>query len=225
VALSRTQSVFTYQSSAGGEAYYFDIVIDEQAVQAVRNIRNDRGLITDSLSQVPETVVDDITEAMEAVQLLVAESSVVTGTEVFSGQTSRTVTIAGGVLNNANYRVHLTPPDGTLLRVENKTTTSFDIVASTTYGAAGTTKSVDWVVYVSTAQASSFGGVLTYNAGDTSQAVAFPSAVATADYRVLLEPSDFFSAKVTSKTRNGFTVVIGIDPDPGSVTVGYDVIV
>ena len=224
MALSRLQSVFTYQSSAGGENYVFDIIVDSQSLLAVRNIRTPLGLVTDSLTQLPNAVAQDILDAMAVVQLLVAESTVVSGTENFSGQTTRSIVIAGGVLNNANYRVSLTSPDGTPLRVENKTTTGFDIVAASAYGTAGSPLGVVWAVLVSTVQASTFGGVLTYAAGVTTQSVAFPAAVASDDYRVLLEESDFFYARVENQTKTGFDVVISFDPDPGSVTVGYDVV-
>jgi len=222
--LSRLQSVFTYQSSAGGETYKFDIVIDAQSQVSVRNIRTPRGLVTDSITQVPSAVAQDIFDAISVVQLLVAESTAVSGTAYFSGQTTRSITIPGGTLNNANYRVHWTTPDGILLRVENKTTTGFDLVASAAYGSAASVKAVPWAVLVSTVQASAFGGVLTFGAGVTSQGVAFPAAVASDDYRVLLEPSDFFQAKVANQAKTGFDVVINHDPAPGAVTVGYDVV-
>lgn len=224
MALSRLQTVFTYQSFAGGESYYFDIVLNAQNQTAVRNIRGPRGLITDSITQVPGSVTQEVLDAMALVQLLVAESTVVSGTQNFSGQTRRSVVLAVGLLNNNNYRVVSTSPDGTLLRIENKTPTGFDLVASSAYGTAADVKPVSWALLVSTVQASAFGGVLTYEAGDTSQSVMFPSAVASANYRVLLEESDFFVARVANKTVLGFDVGISFDPDPGTVTVGYDVV-
>lgn len=224
MALSRLQSVYTYQSSEGGETFKFDIVIDAQSLVSVRNIRGPRGLITDSITQVPSAVAQDILDAIALVQLLTAESTVVSGTVYFSGQTSRAVTIAPGTLNNTNYRVYVTSPDGTILRVENKLTSGFSIVASSTYGSAGDVKAVTWTVFVTTAQTSAFGGVLTFNAGQVTRSVAFPTAAASDDYRVLLEPSDFFMAKVVNKTKAGFDVTISFDPAPGSVTVGYDVV-
>lgn len=224
MGLSRTQSVFTYQSSSGGQTYTYDIVVDAQSLLSVRNIRGPRGIIADSIQQVPQTVAQDILDAMGVVRLLVAESTVLSGTQNFSGQTSRSVTIVGGVLNNTNYRVVLTSPDGTPLRVENKTTTGFTIVAAAAYGSAAAVKAVTWALLVSTVQSSAFGGVLTYNAGELTKNVVFPSAVASANYRVLLAPSDFFFARVTSQTTLGFSVVISFDPSPGSVTVGYDVV-
>ena len=226
MALATQQQVFTYTSSSGGETYTFDIVLDSNGNASVRNIRDPRGITLDAQANLPESVLQDIQSAMDLATMSVAESSVVSGVETFTGQTSRTVAIAGGVLNNTNYRVVLTPPDGILLKVENKTITSFDIVASTTYGAvAPDDKDVDWVVYVSTSQGSTMGGTLTFAAGEVAQTVTFATVQESDEYRVVLEPSDFFCAKVTSKATTGFSVVIGFDPAPGSVTVGYDVIV
>ena len=224
MALSRLQSVFTYQSSSGGQAYTYDIVVDAQSLVAVKNIRTPLGLITDSITQVPSSVAQDILDAIALVQLLVAETTIVSGTENFSGQTSRSVVIAGGLLNNVNYRVTLTSPDGTVLRVASKTTTGFDIVASSTYGTAGSVKGVAWAVLTPTAGTTALGGVLTYAAGVTTMSVAFAAAIVSDDYRVLLEESDFFYAKVANQTTLGFDVVISFDPAPGPVTVGYDVV-
>lgn len=224
MALTRIQSVFTYQSSSGGQAYTFDIVIDQQGLVGVRNIRTPLGLITDSLSQVPEAVAQDMLDALDLVRLSTDESSVAGGTVSFTGQTSLAVVIAAGLLNNAKYRVYLTSPDGVVLKAANKTISGFDIESASTYGSQTDPKVVCWEVFVSTSQASTFGGTLTFLAGSVSQVVTFPAAIPTANYRVLLGPSDFFLAKVTSRTKAGFTVELGHDPAPGSVTVGYDVL-
>lgn len=210
MALSRVQSEITYQSSSGGETWLYEIVYDQQSLVSVRNIRGPRGLVTDTLTGVPQEVVDDIQDAIAQVEAIVATSSATSGTETFDGQTSRTVSIPGGTLNNTNYFVVLTSPDGILLRVENKTITSFDIVASTTYGAVGDEKDVDWSVQVSTLQSSSFQGTLTFAFADAgSKTVTFASALGTANYQVILSEGDFFKARVTEKTRQGFTVEIG----------------
>lgn len=226
MALATRQQVFTFTSTSGSETYTFDIVLDFQGGASVRNIRDPRGATLSASSNLPGAVLQDIQDAMDLSTLMVAESTVVSGTETFTGQTQRTVAVAPGLLNNTSYRVHLTPPDSALLRVENRTTTSFDIVASSTYGAvAPNDKDVAWAVLVSTAQNSTTGGTLTFNAGEVSKSVTFASALASNSYRVLLEPSDFFLARALNKTTTGFTVEIGFDPDPGSVVVGYDVIV
>jgi len=224
MALMRIQSVYTYQSTAGGQSYLFEVVIDQQGLVAVKNIRTPLGRMCDSMSQVPEAVAQDMLAAIDLVRLSTDESSVAGGTVTFTGQTLRSVVIAAGLLNNTNYRVYLTSPDGTPLKATSLTTSGFDIEAASTYGSATDPKEVCWEVLVSTSQASTFGGTLTFLAGSTTQVVAFPSPLPTSEYRVLLSPSDFFVAKVTSRTKSGFTVEIGHDPDPGSVTVGYDVV-
>lgn len=227
MALSRVQTVFTYKSARGGQAYLFDIVIDEQSSTSVRNIRGPRGLITDSITGLSEEVVQDINDAMDQAALLVSESSVANGTENFSGQTTRAVALAGGLLNNISYRVQVTSPDGTPVRVENKTTTGFDLVVASAYGGAGDVRGVDWVVYASTATASAMGGTLTFSQADASQkAVVFADALPTANYRVLLEPEDFFPVRVLNKTKTGFTVALGIELQVAETAdVGYDVVV
>lgn len=227
MALSRVQTVLTYKSSRGGQEYVWDIVINEQSASSVRNIRGPRGLITDSMTGVPEEVLQDMYDSVDLAQLLTTESSVTSGTETFNGQASRTVAVAPGLLNNTDYRVQVTTPDGTPMRVENKTITSFLLVAPSTYGAVGDEKDVDWAILVSTSAASALGGTLTFaQADNSSKTVTFTSALPTATYRVLLEPSGFFPVRVTSKTKTGFTVALGIELQPAeTVDVGYDVVV
>ena len=221
----RLQTVMTYSSSSGGDTYLYDVVQDGEGGFSVRNIRGPRGLITDSLTSVPSSVASDITSAIEDSTLLLNETSVVSGDQDFTGQTSITVAIAPGLLNTADYRVALTSSDGALLRVENKTTTSFDIVASSAYGDPADPATVSWVVLVSTVASSVYGGTLTYAAGETKKAVAFATALASSSYRVILSNSDFFYSRVVNQTVTGFEVEISFDASPGSVTVGYDVFV
>ena len=221
----RLQTVMTYSSSSGGDTYLYDVVQNVEGGFSVRNIRGPRGLITDSLTSVPSSVASDITAAIEDSSLLLNETSVASGDQDFTGQTSITVTLEHGLLNTADYRVALTSSDGALLRIENKTETSFDIVASSAYGSVDEPASVYWVVLVSTVAASMYGGSLDYAAGETKKAVVFSSALASSNYRVILSSSDFFYSRVVNKTVTGFEVEISFDPSPGSVTVGYDVFV
>lgn len=228
MALSRVQSAFTYQSSSGGETWLYDIVYDQQSLVFVRNIRGPRGLVTDTYTGVPQTVIDDIQEALVQVAVITSTSSAASGTETFDGQTTRMVSIPGGTLNNTNYMVALTSPDGTLLRVENKTTTCFDIVASTTYGAVGDAKDVDWSVLTATLQTTSFLGTLTFAFADAgSKTVTFASALPTSNYQVILTEGDFFKARVSSKTTQGFTVEIGhsLQNNGETTTVDFSVMV
>jgi hypothetical protein len=229
VALTRQQSVHTYLSAAGGYSYYFDVVVDAQGIVSVRNIRTPTGGICDPYTSLPSTVTDDIQAATELVALLQLETEVDSGTVVFSGQTTQAVVIAGGVLNNTNYRVVFTTPDGTVLEATGKTITGFTATAATTYGTVLDPKTVAYSVLVKTAQTSNLSGVVTItNADAGSVAVVFTTALSTVNYRVLLEPRGFFDAHVptATKLKTGFIIELGHVPAVGSdVDVGYDVFV
>jgi len=226
MALARQQSVVTYTSSSGGVTYTFDIVVNASGGVSVRNIRGPKGLITDPYTIIPSSVLDDIEVAKGQVEQIMGETQVDSGTLTFTGQTSQTATIAGGVLNNTQYRVVYTTPDGTILQTQNATTTSFDAVASTTYGTVPDSKVVGYVVLVATQQASTTGGTLTFTAGQSSQAVAFAETFTTTSYRVLLAPGGFFLPRVVNQAKSGFTVQLPFTvPAATTVTVGYDVFV
>lgn len=228
MALTRQQSVHTYKSSSGGQSYYFDVVVDAQGLVSVRNIRVPTGAL-DSYTGLPQTVTDDIKTATELVTLLQLETEVDSGNVVFTGETSQAVVIPGGVLNNTNYRVVYTTPDGAVLQTTGKTITGFTVEAASAYGAPGSPKTVGYSVLVKTAQTSDLSGVITIADTDGgSKAVTFATPMSTANYRVLLEPRGFFDAHVPTslKTKTGFTVELGHVPPVGeSVDVGYDVFV
>lgn len=227
MALTRQQSVHTYRSSSGSQTYLFDVVVDAQGLVSVRNIRGPLGLIGDSYTALPQVVTDDIKTATELVSLLQLETEIDSGTVTFTGQTERPVVIPGGVLNNTNYRVVYTPPDGVVLTTEDKTTTGFDVVAASAYGTVPLPKVVAYSVLAKTAQTSDLSGVMTLADTDAgSKALVFSTPMTTADYRVLLEARGFFGAWVSSKTKTGFTISLGHVPPVGSsVDVGYDVFV
>ncbi len=230
MALTRQQSVHTYTSASGGQTYTFDVVVDAQGLVSVRNIRTPTGPLCGSATTIPQTVMDDMQEATELVVLLQLETEVDSGNVVFSGQTTQAVVIPGGTLNNTNYRVVFTTPDGTVLTAEAKTTTGFTATAATLYGApAPNDKTVGYSVLVKTAQTSDLSGVLTLADTDAgSKAIVFATPLTTANYRVLLEPRGFFDAHVptVTKLKTGFTIELGhVPPAATSVDVGYDVFV
>lgn len=226
MTLIRQQSVFTYESSSGGVAYYFDIVVDAQGLISVRNIRAAYGAI-DCNTNIPAFVLNDIEAAKLISQQQVAETDVQSGTVVFTGQIEQTVSIPAGILNNTNYRVAYSVPDAVVLKTEDKTTTSFKIVAPCAYGSVAAPKNVDYVVLVATQQASTTSGVLTFQDADMGQkVVVFSTPFTTDDYRVILTPDDFFPARVINKTKTGFTVELGFTLETGAtVDVGFDVFV
>jgi len=207
--------------------YYFDVVVDAQGLVSVKNIRGPLGLIADAYTTLPQTVTDDIKVATELVSLIQLETEADSGTVSFTGQTSRPVTIAGGVLNNTNYRVAFTSPDGTVLWAENLTPTGFDATAASAYGTPLVPKVVAYSVLVKTAQTSDLSGVLSIADTDAGvKTVTFTTPLTTTNYRVLLEPLGCFDAHVSVKTKTGFTITLGHVPPVGtSVSVGYDVFV
>lgn len=229
MALTRRQSVHTYSSASGGQEYLFDVVVDAQGVTKIRNIRSPYGLIQDAMTSLPQAVVDDMNQSVEIVGLLTQETEIDAGNVVFTGQTSQTVAIPAGVLNNTNYRVVFTTSDGTVLEATAKTTTGFTVTASTTYGTVASPKTVGYSVLVKTGQTSDLSGVLTIADTDGGEkAVVFATPLATSAYRVVLEPRGFFDAHVPTitKLKTGFTVQLGHVPPAGqSVDVGYDVFV
>jgi len=229
MALTRKQSVHTYSSSSGGQEYMFDVVVDVNSIVSVRNMRSPRGLIMDSYTSLPQTVIDDMNQAVGLVTLLQQESEADSGTIVFAGDTSVAVVIPGGVLNNTNYQAYFTTSDGTVLVAESKTTTGFNAVAAAAFGSISAPETVTYSVLVKTAQTSDLSGVATIADTDAGEiAIVFSTALGTTAYRVLLEPRGFFAAYVptATKLKTGFTIKLGHVPPTGeSVDVGYDVFV
>lgn len=226
MALTRIQTTVTWRSSSGGLGYYFDVVIDEQGQVKVTNIRGPVGRLCGS-AELPEVVVNDLCEAKGITELLLSETEVASGTLTYTGQTTQSGVILSGVLNNTNYRVVYGSPCPVQFRTENKTVTSFDAVADSTLGSVASPLVVTYSVLVSTAQVSTTGGVLTFNAGTGSTVnVVFASALTTDQYRVVLTPDDFFWARAINKTTLGFAIEVGIGfTGAQTVTVGYNVFV
>jgi hypothetical protein len=227
MTLTVVQTLTTFQSASGGQSYFFDISVDSLGKVEVRNVRTELGLIMDPVTGVPQSVLDDMLDAKVIVQQTGTETQVDSGTLVFNGVTEVSAAIAGGLLNNTNYRVAYTTPDGTVLRTTNQTTTGFTAEAPAVYGTVPDPIDVPYVVLVAAQQASTTSGVLTFVSADASvKTVTFTQAMAADDYRVILTPSDFFVARVANQSKTGFDVVINHTLSAaGSVTVGYDVFV
>ncbi len=225
MALTRTLSVFTYTSAAGGESFTFEVVVDAQGLCSVKNILGPSG---DACSTgIPQIVLDDIQEAKDIVALLLSEVEVASGTIVFMGETELVEALPASLLNNADYRVVYTPPDDIQFRTEDKTIDDFKAVPSSAYGSGADPKSVDYSVLVAVVSTSTTNGTETFVAADAStRDVVFATPFTTTAYRVVLSPSDFFSARVTNKTKLGFTIEIGIGLMAAeTVDVGFDVFV
>lgn len=227
MALARAVFSSTYSSSSGGVTYYFDMVVDQNGNVAVRNIRGPRGLINDPMTEIPQSVLDDINSARAVVTQAQTTTQVLSGNLTFTGQTYQDVVIAGGVLNNTNYRVVFTTTDGVVVFAENKTTTGFRASVAAAYGTVLDPKTVGYVVLVATQQASTTSGFVTITDADSNQmAVVFTTAMATADYRIVISTDGLYPTYITSKTRTGFTINMGYAMAAGETRViGYDVFV
>lgn len=224
--LTLQQTKYFYQVTLGSQVYYFDLVVPSFGGDVqVKNIRYEGsfGLVQDCSA--PQSVLDAIQDAITIVETQLLESEVDSGTLTFTGETELPAVILAGVLNNTNYRVVFTTPDGTLIRAENRTITGFDAVVGTSYGTVLDPIDVDYSVLVSTAQNSTFGGTVTFTDVDAgSVAVVFSTPLPTTSYRVVLSPDGFFTASISNKTVGGFTINIGITLAVGEmVDVGFDV--
>ena len=224
MALARTQAVFTYSSTTGGVTYYFDLVLDAQGIITVKNVRLSTGQSTCSI---PDCVLKDIADAQAMVYQLVGESDADHGQLTFTGQTQQSAIIAAGVLNNTNYRVAYVTSDPIGVVTINKTTTGFTAVTSAAYGSPTDPKTVSYIVFVATHQNGTSGGEVVFTAADAGlKVVTFPTPFTTANYRVVLEPGGFFTARVINQTVQGFTIQLGYTlAAPDTATVGYDIFV
>ena len=132
MAVERVQSDFSYKSTSGGETYYFNVVIDASSVVSVRNMKTPNGLIQDSYSSLPQSVVEDIQTAIGQVEDLVAQTSAINGIQSFAGETSKAVAFETAMANT-NYRVVFSTEDFISVRVISKETTGFVIETGVTY--------------------------------------------------------------------------------------------
>lgn len=122
----------TYTSGTGTSQYRFTVVVDLNGIVSVRDIRTPFGLIMDSMSRLPQSVVDDITAAMGQVEDLLALTSAVNGTLTFVAEAEKSVTFSTA-MSNTNYRVYLAPSDFITARVTSKLTTGFTVQLGITF--------------------------------------------------------------------------------------------
>jgi hypothetical protein len=132
----------TYASGTGRNQYRYTVVYDLSGVTSVRDIRTPFGLILDSMTRLPQSVVADINASIAQVEGLLSATSAINGTANFVNATSVSVTFVSP-LANTNYRVHLSPSDFVPVRVISKTVTGFTIEAGVTF-----TGSVGYDVFV-----------------------------------------------------------------------------
>jgi len=142
VALTRIQSEFAYQSSSGGQTYYFSVVVDESGNYGVRNIRTPTGANCSSYESLPQSVIDDINTAIGQVENFMTTTSALNGSETFAAETYKDITFATP-LASASYRVNYDKADFIEVRTVNKTTTGFRMEVNVTY-----TGTIGWDLFI-----------------------------------------------------------------------------
>jgi hypothetical protein len=86
----------------------------------------------DSLTNLPQEVLDDIQTALAQLESLVAQTSAVNGTLTYTSETVQSFTFAIPFAD-ASYRVHVTTNDFIAWKVINPTVNGFDIELGSTY--------------------------------------------------------------------------------------------
>lgn len=132
MAATRVLAEFTYQSGVSPNLYYFTVVYDQNGRISVRNIQSPYGLLIDSMTELPQSVTDDICTATAQVEDLMAATSAINGTLTFVGEAEKSVTFATA-LSSTGYRVHLSTDTFVPLRITNKTVTGFTVQAGATF--------------------------------------------------------------------------------------------
>lgn len=125
-------SEFTYRSGPASEQYQFTVVYDQLGKISVRDIQNPYGLVMDPWSRLPQSVTDDICSATAQVETLMAATSAINGTLVFSNAASVSFTFPTP-LGGTSYRVQVVTDEFVVLRVINKTVTGFTVEASAAF--------------------------------------------------------------------------------------------
>jgi hypothetical protein len=122
----------TYTSGTGTSQYRYTVVADLSGVISVRDIMSPFGLIMDSMTRLPQSVIDDINTSITQVENLLNMTSAVNGTETFVAETEKNVPFPTAMANT-NYRVYFAPSGFVPVRVTNKTQTGFTIQVGVTF--------------------------------------------------------------------------------------------
>lgn len=132
---TRVEFAATYKVRLGDPCrpfWQFTIVVGPDGRVGVRGIRSPLGSLCDSLTQIPEAVLDEINAAKQEVENLVAQSSALHGTLSFVDQTAMTILFPTPFVGT-DYRVYVTLADFIDYRIVNKLTTGFTIELNVTY--------------------------------------------------------------------------------------------
>lgn len=142
MAATLAQSEFTYTSGVGTQVYRWTVVVPQTGNPGIRNIQGPFGLIIDTFTEVPESVVTDMNTSLQQVGDILASTTAINGTLVFAASTEQSVTFTTP-LSGTTYRVHLSTDSFVPLRITNKTTTGFTVQAGAEF-----TGSVGYDVFV-----------------------------------------------------------------------------
>lgn len=122
------QAEFVYRSGASPDLYQFTIVQNEMGAILVRDIQNPYGFVVSPYSQIPQSVTDDISDAMLQVEALLALTSAVNGTLTFAAETEKSFTFSTPFANTG-YRVQITSDIFAPFRITSKTVNGFTVQA------------------------------------------------------------------------------------------------
>lgn len=122
----------TYTSGTVPQQYRYTIVSDTSGVISVRDMMSPYGLIIDSMTRLPQSVVADITTSITQVETLLTMTSAVNGTLTFVAESEQSVTFATAMADT-NYRVYFNPSDFLVARVSAKSTTGFTCQLNITF--------------------------------------------------------------------------------------------
>ena len=122
----------TYTSGTGTQQYRYTIVSDANDIISVRDIRSPYGLIIDSMTRVPQSVIDDINASILQMEDILGMTTTINGTLTFASETEKSVTFTTP-LASTGYRVYMSPSDFISARVTNKLTTGFTIQLDCTF--------------------------------------------------------------------------------------------
>lgn len=132
---TRSKASFTYivrVDDLCNPTWRFTVDVNQDGTCGVSNVRSPNGGISDTNTQIPGCVIDEINAAKSEVENILAQSSAVNGTLTFTNQTSQSI-IFSTPFANTDYRVYVSLADFIDWRVTNKTTTGFDLELNVTY--------------------------------------------------------------------------------------------
>ena len=112
--------------------WQFTIDVNQDGTCGVSNIKAPTGSICDFGTQIPGVVLDEIEAAKAEVMNILAQTSAINDTLNFVDQTSQSIVFATPMVDTS-YRVYVTLEDFIDYRIQNKTTTGFDIELNVTY--------------------------------------------------------------------------------------------